>query len=221
MKRVTHNRTEWSNADEDIVEIEPYNPNWPDEFQREGNRLRAALPRDLACSIEHIGSTAVSGLAAKPILDIVIACGERSRWNEFREPIESLEYVFWAENPHPNRMFFVKGMPPFGRRRTHHVHVRLPDDAVLEIAFRDALRAHPELARDYEALKRDLAGAIGTLPEIALRFCLSHPAVTTVIPGMRRVSTVESSCRASVAGPLDEKTLGILKRHAWNRNFYD
>ena len=152
MKRVTHNRTEWSNADEDIVEIEPYNPNWPDEFQRERNRLRAALPRDLACSIEHIGSTAVSGLAAKPILDIVIACGERSRWNEFREPIESLEYVFWAENPHPNRMFFVKGMPPFGQRRTHHIHVRLPDDTVLEIAFRDALRAHPALARDYEAL---------------------------------------------------------------------
>jgi GrpB-like predicted nucleotidyltransferase (UPF0157 family) len=157
MKRVTHDGIGWNNADEDFVEIEPYNPNWPDEFQREANRLRAALPRNLACSIEHIGSTAVSGLAAKPILDIVIACGERSRWDEFREPIESLEYVFWAENPHPNRMFFVKGMPPFGQRRTHHVHVRLPEDAVLEVVFRDALRAHPALARDYEALKRDLA----------------------------------------------------------------
>jgi aryl-alcohol dehydrogenase-like predicted oxidoreductase len=72
-----------------------------------------------------------------------------------------------------------------------------------------------------EALKRDLAGVPGTLPEIALRFCLSHRAVTTVIPGMRRVATVESSCRAAAAGMLDSKALAILKRHAWNRNFYE
>jgi len=72
-----------------------------------------------------------------------------------------------------------------------------------------------------EALKRDLAGVPGTLPQIAIRFCLSHRAVTSVIPGMRRVETVESSCRAAAAGMLDEKTLTILKRHAWNRNFYE
>jgi aryl-alcohol dehydrogenase-like predicted oxidoreductase len=71
-----------------------------------------------------------------------------------------------------------------------------------------------------ERLKRDLAGIPGTLPEIALRFCLSNRAVTTVIPGMRRIETVESSCRAAAAGMLDEKTLAILKRHAWDRNFY-
>ena len=73
-----------------------------------------------------------------------------------------------------------------------------------------------------EALKKDLAaaGVPGRLPEIAIRFCLSHPAVTTVIPGMRRVASVESSCRASAAGKLDERTLAILKRHAWDRNFY-
>ena len=58
------------------------------------------------------------------------------------------------------------------------------------------------------SLKKDLAGVAGTLPEIALRSCLSHAAVTTVIPGMRRVATVESSCRASTAGPLDSRTLG-------------
>ena len=71
-----------------------------------------------------------------------------------------------------------------------------------------------------EALKKDLEGVPGTLAEIALRFCLSHPAVTTVIPGMRRISTVESSARAANAGKLDAKTLAILKRHAWYRNFY-
>ncbi len=72
-----------------------------------------------------------------------------------------------------------------------------------------------------EALEKDLGRERGTLPELALRFCLSNPAVTTVIPGMRRVATVESSCRASDAGPLDERTLAILKRHAWERNFYE
>jgi aryl-alcohol dehydrogenase-like predicted oxidoreductase len=71
-----------------------------------------------------------------------------------------------------------------------------------------------------EALKKDLEGVPGTLPEIALRFCLSQPAVTTVIPGMRRVATVESSCRAAAGGKLDERTLAILKRHEWDRNFY-
>ena len=77
-----------------------------------------------------------------------------------------------------------------------------------------------EVVEHVEALKRDLAGIPGTLPQIALRFCLSHPAVTAVIPGMRRVATVESSCRAATAGKLDARTLAILKRHAWQRNFY-
>ncbi|MBV9405905.1 MAG: aldo/keto reductase [Acidobacteriaceae bacterium] len=78
-----------------------------------------------------------------------------------------------------------------------------------------------QVVEHVEALKRDLAGVPGTLAQIALRFCLSHRAVTTVIPGMRRVETVESSCRAASAGMLDEKTLAILRRHAWQRNFYE
>ena len=77
-----------------------------------------------------------------------------------------------------------------------------------------------QVVEHVEALKRDLKDVSGTLSEIALRFCLSHKAVTSVLPGMRRVETVESSCRASTAGMLDEKTLAILKQHAWNRNFY-
>ncbi len=71
------------------------------------------------------------------------------------------------------------------------------------------------------ALQRDLKQVPGTLAEIALRFCLSNKAVSSVIPGMRRVETVESSCHAAAAGMLDPETLAILKRHAWNRNFYE
>jgi aryl-alcohol dehydrogenase-like predicted oxidoreductase len=77
-----------------------------------------------------------------------------------------------------------------------------------------------QVAERVEALKKNVEGIPGTLPEIAIRFCLSHPAVTTVIPGMRRVASVESSCRAEAAGKLDERTVALLKRHAWDRNFY-
>jgi aryl-alcohol dehydrogenase-like predicted oxidoreductase len=76
------------------------------------------------------------------------------------------------------------------------------------------------VAEHVAALERDLTGQPGTLAEIALRFCISNKAVTSVIPGMRRVKTVESSCRAASAGMLDDETLAILKHHAWNRNFY-
>jgi aryl-alcohol dehydrogenase-like predicted oxidoreductase len=78
-----------------------------------------------------------------------------------------------------------------------------------------------QVVEHVDALKRDLQSLPGSLPEIALRFCLSHPAVTSVVPGMRRVATVESSCRAASAGKLDAETLAMLKRHAWDRNFYE
>jgi aryl-alcohol dehydrogenase-like predicted oxidoreductase len=78
-----------------------------------------------------------------------------------------------------------------------------------------------QVVEHVEALKRDLQGTPGTLPELALRFCLSNKAVTSVIPGMRRVATVESSCRAAAAGMLDVRTLAILRRHQWQRNFYE
>jgi aryl-alcohol dehydrogenase-like predicted oxidoreductase len=78
-----------------------------------------------------------------------------------------------------------------------------------------------QIVEHVEALKRDLKDVPGTLPEIALRFCLSNRAVSSVIPGMRRIKTVESSCGVSDAGPLPENVLAILKRHAWYRNFYE
>lgn len=77
-----------------------------------------------------------------------------------------------------------------------------------------------QVVEHVNALKRDLAGVEGTLPEIALRFCLSNPTVSSVIPGMRRVSTVESSCGVSEKGALPPDVLAILRRHAWYRNFY-
>jgi aryl-alcohol dehydrogenase-like predicted oxidoreductase len=78
-----------------------------------------------------------------------------------------------------------------------------------------------QVAERVNALKKDLSKAPGTLPEIALRFCLSNPAVSTVIPGMRRVRNAEMNTTVSDLGPLDANTLEILARHAWDRNFYN
>ena len=95
---------------------------------------------------------------------------------------------------------------------------KFPSGDFRELYFRGDRKA--QVAERVTALKSDLVGVDGTLPEIALRFCLSHPAVTSVIPGMRRPATVESSCGVSDKGPLDQKIVEKLKHHAWPRNFY-
>jgi aryl-alcohol dehydrogenase-like predicted oxidoreductase len=77
-----------------------------------------------------------------------------------------------------------------------------------------------EVAEHVEAILRDIGIERTALPEAALRFCLSHPAVSTVIPGMRSLRSVQSSCAASGLGRLPEKLLALLKNHAWDRNFY-
>jgi aryl-alcohol dehydrogenase-like predicted oxidoreductase len=71
------------------------------------------------------------------------------------------------------------------------------------------------------ALQKDLAAQNGSLAEIALRFTISDPAVSTVIPGMRTVRNVERNAAVSEKGPLDAATLQLLKRHAWAKNFYN
>jgi GrpB-like predicted nucleotidyltransferase (UPF0157 family) len=144
----------------DDVEIVPYDPAWPALFAMEANGLRAALDPAQVLGIEHFGSTAVPGLAAKPIIDILIAVNSLAQAKAAMiEPIIALGYVYWSENPKTDRMFFVKGMPTYGERRTHHVHITEPDGEMWQrrLAFRDYLRANPEEAHRYEVLKRDLA----------------------------------------------------------------
>ena len=119
--------------------------------------MLSVLPLANGMRLEHFGSTAVPNLRAKPVIDILVIHPEPALWPALVGPITSAGYAYWSENPRKDRMFFVKGMPPFGARRTHHVHVRLPRDAEAELVFRDLLRAHPALVRRYEMLKLDLA----------------------------------------------------------------
>ena len=96
---------------------------------------------------------------------------------------------------------------------------KFPEGDFREVYFAGDRRK--QVAEHVDSLKKDVQDVKGTLAEIALRFCLSNPAVSTVIPGMRKVKTVESSCSVSDSGPLPSPVLDRLKKHAWEKNFYD
>ena len=140
----------------DNIEIVEYDPRWPELYLQEEAALRKVLRDIPGLLIDHYGSTAVPGMAAKPIIDILVRVESRDDWPRLIEPIESLGYFYWATNPEKDTLYFAKGMPPFGERRTHHVHV-FDKEQKRELFFRDFLREHPETAKQYELLKRELA----------------------------------------------------------------
>jgi GrpB-like predicted nucleotidyltransferase (UPF0157 family) len=136
------------------VEIVAYDPAWPARFAELGRELRAGLG-EVALRIDHIGSTAVPGLAAKPIIDIQVSVVDFEPLAAYRRPLERLGYVYRADNPERTKRYFRE--PP-GRRRTH-VHVRRAGSFSEQWAllFRDYLRAHSDAAAEYAAVKRRLA----------------------------------------------------------------
>ena len=106
----------------DEVEIVPYDPNWPDIYGLEANEIRRVVASEFQPVIEHFGSTAIPGLSAKPIIDIMLGVKSREFWPMLITPLKGIGYDYWEENPNKDRMFFVKGLPP-KVHRTHHVHV--------------------------------------------------------------------------------------------------
>ncbi len=121
--------------------------------------LLSALAGHNIEAIEHFGSTAVEGLSAKPVIDILILVASLSAARAaFPAILDRLGYDFWRDNPKTHRLFFVKGMPPRGARRTHHIHV-FGDAEVMRarLRFRDHLRANAQTASEYETLKTRLA----------------------------------------------------------------
>jgi len=137
------------------IEIVPYDPAWPRQFEDERDSLRRILAAWLAGPIEHIGSTAVSGLAAKPVIDIMAGVRSLEASRPAIDAAATLGYCYFpyqADRKH----WFCKPSPAF---RTHHLHL-VPVDSHewrRPIAFRDYVRAHPAIAAEYEMLKRRLA----------------------------------------------------------------
>jgi GrpB-like predicted nucleotidyltransferase (UPF0157 family) len=149
---------EWSAVDgpERIVEVVDSDPSWPEAFESERRLLADVLP--IASSIEHIGSTSVPGLAAKPIIDIMAVVPEAGAVAEDVSALERLGYVFrqWAFADDEQHLFFVKDADG---RRSHHLHVftAASPKAYENRVFRGYLATHPDAARRYEAAKRQAA----------------------------------------------------------------
>jgi GrpB-like predicted nucleotidyltransferase (UPF0157 family) len=136
----------------DTVELVEYDPSWAELF--EGERL-ALMPifDGQAVGIEHIGSTSVPGLCAKPIVDVLIGLRDLKLANDQIEGMERLGYHYLGEHGLPGRLFFRK------EPRTHHVHVveHGGEHWERQITFRDALRGSADERRRYDEFKRRLA----------------------------------------------------------------
>lgn len=146
-------------SDNDFIELENYDPTWPDKASKEIEKIKAACPFDWVLNIQHFGSTAIIGLKAKPIIDLMIAVTNIAEAKKLVPILESMGYLFWEENPKKDRLFFVKGMPPFGEKRTHHVHVfeiTHPEWSARQI-FRDYLNKNETAKNTYLDLKLALA----------------------------------------------------------------
>src|SRR5262249_37608607 len=131
-----------------MLEIAPYDPRWPEMFELERGRLAAVLG-ERARRIEHNGSTAVPGLAAKPIIDIQISVDAIQPLQPLVDALRPLGYV---HVPHPDDVFCPFLHRPESWPHTHHVHFVAAglDEERRTLAFRDYLRAHDDVAREYE-----------------------------------------------------------------------
>jgi len=149
-------------AVQEDVALAAYNPRWPGLFQEEKEHLLACLPPDLIGRIEHFGSTAVPGLAAKPIIDILVEVRSLEETRLRIVPIleaQGYEYFWrptWGDDTPPFYAWFIKRDSE--GRRTHHLHmVERHFEHWDRLLFRDYLKAHPEAAEEYQRLKMRLA----------------------------------------------------------------
>lgn len=144
----------------DSIQLVPYDKQWPILAEKEIKNLYTLLPKQHIIDVQHIGSTAIPGMLAKPIIDIQIAVDSLPAIKQAAiDILKTQGYVYWEEDPDPEKMFFVKGMPPYGDKRTHHIHIIEPTAPRWKsrILFRDYLIRHPEAAHEYEKLKIKLA----------------------------------------------------------------
>ena len=140
------------------ISITAYDPGWANLFESEAAFLRHKLPKSLVIKIEHFGSTAVPGLEAKPVIDILVEVSSVAETQEQVVPIleaEGYDY-FWRTDVSPAYPWFIKR--DSAGKRTHHLHMVEADSKLWErLFFRDYLRDFPEEARCYAELKLGLA----------------------------------------------------------------
>ena len=137
------------------VRVVPHDPAWKGKFEVEAAALRSALG-DEALAVHHIGSTSVPGLRAKPTIDVLIEVREIGKLDGLEAQMAERGYEAWGEHGIPGRRFFTRDRGP---ERLCNVHAFEAGSPGVErhLAFRDHLIQHPETARAYGDLKRNLA----------------------------------------------------------------
>lgn len=139
------------------IVVVSYDPEWPLQYEEEKARILAVIAPFVVC-MEHMGSTAVPGLAAKPVIDILIGVRSLSDAPLFLPPLVYLgyDYIQKHEAMLPERRYLHRLE---NGRHTHHLHMVEPDSDFfkVQIAFRDYLRRHSDTRDQYAALKLDLA----------------------------------------------------------------
>ncbi|WP_438448716.1 GrpB family protein [Gorillibacterium sp. sgz5001074] len=136
------------------VEVLPYDPLWVSKFEEEVENLRSILGSEMI-DIHHIGSTSVPGLSAKPIIDVMPVVKDIGRVDSYNEQLRNRGYEPKGENGITGRRYYTKG----GDERTHHIHIYAVGNPQIlrHLAFRDYLKAHPNVAKSYGDLKAELA----------------------------------------------------------------
>lgn len=143
----------WKGEDQ-AIEVVAYDPAWPERFDNERALLQRTIGPLIDGGIHHVGSTAVPGLTAKPIIDVMAGVSSLDEARQFFDALAEIGYCYWPHRPWMH--WFCKPSPA---ERTHHLHLiesGHPQFAA-RLAFRDYLRAHPDAAHAYAALKVELA----------------------------------------------------------------
>ena len=148
----TSDRSTPLGLDSGVLHLSPYRDEWPVLFEVE-KKLIADVIGDHIVDIQHVGSTSIVGMPAKPILDIAIAVEDFETARVCIAPLANLEYTFKGENGIPRRHYFQKGEPC-----THHIHMveETSEEWTKLILFRDYLRSNQRVAEAYGDLKIDL-----------------------------------------------------------------
>ncbi len=137
------------------ITIDEYNSEWPRMFRDLASRIRSAIG-PAAIRIDHIGSTSIPGLAAKPIIDIQISVASFEPMEPYRRPLETLGFEYRDKNPELTKRYFKE---PRGIAERTHIHVRRAGSLSeqINLLFRDYMRCHAADASAYAELKRRLA----------------------------------------------------------------
>ena len=128
----------------------PYNPNWPEKFEAEKEKIRQVLGGQIL-DIQHIGSTAIPNMSSKPIIDIGVLVSSIDDIDSFVSNLSVLGYQYKPDMSSVGRIFFRKGSPV-----EYHLSIACPKHTFWHrnVVFRDYLREHPKMATEYEDLKR-------------------------------------------------------------------